>query len=171
MGRLTQARNDVAALYEERAEEFLRYAMALAREEELARDALQESFMRYFIALRGGYDIAAPRAWIYRVMRNYLLDRIKEERCRRDERRLRRTLSRGPHRDIEGECFRREILRLTRTALTAREYDCFRLRTEGMRYEEIAARLHLSSGTVGTLVHRAMRKLRGVMTLEQRTRE
>src|SRR5581483_5362484 len=71
------AQREVSALYEERAEEFLHYAIALGRDQELARDALQEAFMRYFVALCSGTQIAAPRAWIYRVLHNYLLDRIK----------------------------------------------------------------------------------------------
>lgn len=157
-----QAQREVGALYEERAEEFLHYAMALAHDEELARDAVQESFMRYFVALCGGDKIVAPRAWIYRVMHNYLLDRIKEANCHH-EYHVRQRLSYGPNQDIEGECFRHEFLRLIRTALTAREYDCFRLRTQGMRYEEIAATLNLASGTVGSMVHRAMRKLRKIV--------
>lgn len=43
-----RARQEVAALYTSRAGEFLNYALALGRNEELARDALQEAFLRYF---------------------------------------------------------------------------------------------------------------------------
>ncbi len=161
-----RAQREVSALYEERGEEFLHYAIALGRDEELAQDALQESFMRYFVALCRGDEIAAPRAWLYRVLHNYLLDRIKEARLR-DRCHIRPRLFYGPARDVESECFRSEFLRLLRTALTPREYDCFRLRSEGMRYEEIAATLELTSGTVGTVVHRAVRKLRKIMIPER----
>jgi RNA polymerase sigma-70 factor, ECF subfamily len=152
------ARLEVNALYEERGEEFLHYAITLGRDEELARDALQESFMRYFAARCRGEAITAARAWIYRVMHNYLLDRMKEERCRHEY--SRQPLAWAQDQDIEGECFRREFFHLIRGALTPREYDCFRLRTEGMRYQDIAATLDLTSGAVGTMVHRAVRKLR-----------
>lgn len=161
-----RARRQVAVLYEERGPEFLQYGLALGRDEELARDALQEAFMRYFVALCGGEEIVAARAWIYRVMHNYLVDRMKEARSRSEHHREQKLLRRQEQ-DIEGDCFRREFRRLIRDALTAREYDCFRLRTEGMRYEEIAAALHLSSGTVGTLVYRAIRKLRNVVSRER----
>lgn len=161
-----RAQRDVAALYEERGEEFLHYALVLGRDEELARDALQEAFMRYFVALFEGNKIVAPRAWIYRVMHNYLLDRIKEGR-RLKEHRLIEKLSYAQDQDIEGECFRQEFLRLIRTALTAREYDCLRLRAGGMRYQEIAATLDLKCGTVGTLISRALRKLRNITTLKR----
>jgi len=157
-----RAQLEVSALYEQYGREFLHYAIALGRDEELARDALQESFMRYFVARCSNDEIAAPRAWIYRVMHNYLLDRLKEERCHCAYRAHRRMTSQQDQ-DIEGECFRHEFLHLIRKALTPKEYACFRLRTEGMRYEEIAATLELSSGTVGTMVHRAVGKLRKLM--------
>lgn len=151
----------VAALYAERGAELFHYALALGRNEELAKDALQEAFMRYFVALCQGEQIAAPRAWIYRVLRNYLLDRLKHMRAH-EERGLARAL---PYQqDIEGECLQHEILRLARAALTAREFDCLRLRTEGMRYAEIAARLSLTSGSVGTLVSRALHKIRVILS-------
>jgi RNA polymerase sigma-70 factor, ECF subfamily len=160
------ARRHVGALYEKYGEEFLHYALALAHDEELARDGLQESFMRYFAALCRGEEIAVPRAWIYRVLHNYLLDRLKEARSR-SECHLRAPWSDSRHQDIEGQCFRGEFLRLIRSVLTAREYDCVRLRTQGLRYEEIAATMDLSSGTVGTMMHRAIRKLRSVMVPER----
>ncbi len=160
------AQREVAALYEERAEEFLHYALGFGRNEELAQDALQEAFMRYFVALCEGAKIAAPRAWIYRVIHNFLLDRMKEIR-RHKEHRLRETVSYQQEHDIEAACFRNEFLRTIRAALTAREYECFRLRTAGMRYQEIAASLNLTPGTVGTLVYRSMRKLRNILTLKR----
>jgi RNA polymerase sigma-70 factor (ECF subfamily) len=150
-----------AALYEERAEELLHFALLLARDEELAKDALQEAFMRYFVALSEGKEIASPRAWIYRVMHNYLLDRMKEAR-HRGRREMRERRSRHDQ-DIERECFRQQLARLFRSALTAREYDCLHLRAEGLRYEEIASRLDLASGTVGTLICRAVRKIRDIL--------
>ena len=160
------AQLEVAALYEERAEELLHYARNFGRNEGLAQDALQEAFMRYFAALCEGDEITSPRAWIYRVMHNYLLDRMKEIR-RRNEHRLNERFPYEQEQDIEAACFRGEFRRAIRGALTAREYDCFRLRSEGMRYEEIAATLHLTSGTVGTLVYRAVKKLRDIFTVKR----
>jgi RNA polymerase sigma-70 factor, ECF subfamily len=159
--REVRAQCEVSTLYQERGEEFLHYALSLGRDDELARDALQEVFMRFFVALCEGEVIASPRAWIYCVMHNYLLDRINE--THQHEARLREVLRGQESHDIERECLRKEFLRLVPATLTAREFDCFRLRAEGMRYREIAASLHLSSGAVGTLVHRAIRKLRTLM--------
>lgn len=124
----------------------------------MAKDALQEAFMRYFVALSEGKEIASPRAWLYRVLHNYLLDRMKEIRMAR--RGVPGESYSRHDRDIERDCFRREIMRLVRTVLTAGEYKCLLLRNEGLQYTEIAAHLNLSSGTVGALLSRALGKLR-----------
>ncbi len=155
-------RDAVSALYEERGEEFFHYAVGLGRDEELARDAVQEAFMRYFVALYKGNQIASPRAWVYRVMHNYLIDRMKERR-NRGERPLRDLPDWAQTVRVESERLHKDLFRQVRSALTKREYDCFRLRQEGFRYEEIAAQLHLTSGTVGALLCRAMRKLRTIL--------
>jgi len=156
-----EAHRRVAALYAESAAELLTYALSLGRNQELARDAIQEGFLRYFIALCEGAEISSPRAWIYRVMHNYVLDRLKEPRCDHDG-----DLRGEPARehDPEDACFRGEVRRLARHALTPREYDCIRLRTEGLRYEEIASALELSCGTVGALISRAVHKLRETLS-------
>ena len=117
--------------------------------------------MRYFIALSEGREIASPRAWIYRVLHNYLLDTMKETRYAHAPQAEEAVCLRNDQ-EIEHECFRREVMRLVRTALTPGEYKCLHLRTEGLRYEEIAARLNLTSGTVGALLSRALGKLRRV---------
>jgi RNA polymerase sigma-70 factor (ECF subfamily) len=158
------AEQEVTALYWERANEFLAYAIRFGRDEDLAKDALQEAFLRYFVSLCEGQRIESPRAWIYRVMHNYLLDR-KKQSCARNECGLSRTLAYAP--EIENACLRQELEHLVRETLSRREYECFRLRTEGMRYREIAARTHLSSGTVGTLISRALRKIKRILDPEE----
>jgi len=158
--RVERAQRRVSELYAESAAEFFSYALAMIRNEELARDALQEGFIRYFVALCNDEKIAVPRAWIYRVMRNYLLDRMKESRSRQD-RSLEQVRSCSDRmQDVEGNYFRSEVLALVENTLTTRELQCFRLRSEGLHYDEIASTLKLRSGTVGALISRAVRKLR-----------
>ena len=157
---VVQAQREVSELYAQSAAEFFSYALATIRNDESARDALQEAFIRYFVALCNGEKVAVPRAWIYRVMRNYLLDRMKESRSRQ-ERSLEQIRSCSDRsQDVEGNYFRSEVLALVENTLTARELQCFRLRSEGLPYDEIASTLKLRSGTVGALIFRAVRKLR-----------
>jgi len=164
---LEWARREVTSLYLERAAEFRNYAISRVHDEEAALDALQEAFMRYFAALCGGTRIHSPRAWVYRVMHNYLSDRQKEYRTRNVT-----SIEQVPTRfrrkeDLERQCFQHELLGLVRKTLTAREYACFRLRSDGLRYEEIAATLQVRSGTVGALMSRAVRKMRVVLGLAE----
>ena len=155
--RAREAQSHTAALYTQRGGEFLSYAVSVARDEELARDALQEVFMRYFVALCDGEEIRSPRAWIYKVLHNYLMDRMKDPHGRGEPSFI---ITMAGTQDIEAECLRGEVMALVRTSLTPREYACIRLRTEGLGYEEIATELRVKSGTVAAMISRAMHKLR-----------
>jgi len=157
------AQSQVTALYHERGAEFLAYAMRLSRDEDLARDALQEGFLRYFIACSADERIESPRAWMYRVMHNYLIDRMKQVEAHK-ECELPQSLAYTSA--LEDRCFEQQVLARLESALSRREWECFRLRTEGMRYEEIAARTNLASGTVGALINRALRKIRRLVDPE-----
>jgi RNA polymerase sigma factor (sigma-70 family) len=157
------AQREVSELYSESAAEFLNYALATIHDEELARDAMQEGFIRYFVARCNGEQVAIPRAWIYRVIRNYLLDRMKEARGRVEQRLEEARACPDRKQDIEGNYFRSEVLALVETTLTPRELQCFRLRSEGLHYDEIASALKLRSGTVGALISRAVRKIRAAI--------
>ena len=161
---VNRAQREVSALYAESAAEFLNYALATIRDEDLARDALQEGFIRYFVALCNGEQVAVPRAWIYRVIRNYLLDRLKESRTRQERSLEQARTCSDRKQDIEGNYFRGEVLALVEATLTARELQCFRLRSEGLHYDEIASALKLRSGTVGALISRAVRKVRSAIS-------
>jgi RNA polymerase sigma factor (sigma-70 family) len=164
---LEWARREVTSLYLERAAEFRNYAISLVHDEELALDALQEAFMRYFAALCDGARIHAPRAWVYRVMHNYLSDRQKEYRVRNETSIDYISTRLCQKENPERKCLHRELWGLVRNTLTAREYACFRLRSDGLRYDEIAATLRVRSGTVGALLSRAVRKMRVVLGLAE----
>ena len=161
---MEEIEQEVTNLFEDRGQEFFRYAFGFGRNEELAKDTVQEAFLRYFVARCKGEKIDSPRAWIYRVIHNYLLDRMKQADIRQEES-LRGSLSYESK--IERLCLVGEILRVMRESLSLREYECLRLRTDGLRYEEIGARMRLTSGTVGTLVSRSMRKIRRLVKAEQ----
>lgn len=156
---LCAVQREVTGLYQERAAEFYRYALSLAHDEELAKDALQESFMRYFVARSTGERIESPRAWVYRVLRNYLLDRMREASLH--ERRVKEMPPAVERfQDLDRLCHANQILCAMKEKLTAREFDCMRLRTEGHQYDEIARACGLTTGSVSTLLSRGLRKIR-----------
>ncbi len=150
---------EIADLYETEAAGILRYAGVVANNKETAHDALQEAFFRFFLCRTAGQQIRSPKAWLFRVARNYVLD--QKRAGARHEVGIESLLNvPGP---AQGEAASRvsEILQgLLQIGLSPREIECVRLRTEDLRYEEIASVLGLQAGTVGALLTRAHGKIR-----------
>ena len=140
---------EVAGLYAEHAVRLLRYAETITRNRDTSRDAVQEVFLRYFAERRYGNRVENPRAWLYRVLHNHLLDRL-------DRAAMKYEVSAEGADEVLDECVDVETrLEQTQTAreiasrLTRRELDCLRLRVEGLSYQEIAQVLGIRPGTVG----------------------
>lgn len=151
---------EVAELYEREAGGILRYAGALAQNAETAHDALQEAFFRFFLCRSAGQQIRSPKGWLFRVARNYVLD--QKRAGPRSEVGIESLANvAGPPHPSESDSQVSDLLQeLPRIGLSAREIECVRLRTEDLRYEEIAGVLGLQSGTVGALLTRAHMKIR-----------
>ena len=153
---------EVEKLYEEYANRLLRYAVSIARDHDAGRDAVQEVFLRYFAERRYGVVIENPRAWLYRVLHNHLLDRL-------DRAAMKFEVPAEAAGEVLDACFDAEtMLEQAQTAqeiasrLSPRELDCLRLRVDGFSYQEIAQLLGVRPGTVGALLPRAYAKLREV---------
>jgi RNA polymerase sigma factor (sigma-70 family) len=149
------------AAYEKYSEELFSYAVALMHSDDNALDARQEVFLRYFIELSCGRRVEFPRAWLYRVLRNYLLDRmgvasVKHERFWKNIEEVPEPSS-DPEQMIEQAQTAKEIAAM----LTDREMDCLRLRSEHFSYDEIADILGVRQGTVSALLTRVHKKLTG----------
>jgi RNA polymerase sigma-70 factor (ECF subfamily) len=162
----SQLEDEVARLYAATFEGLFRYAMAMVREKELAEDAIQECFLRYFIARQEEQAILNARAWLYRVLRNQLLD-FRKRASLKDV-----SLDAAVHypdwgQSPEAELRRAEMSKGFLALLTARELECFNLRIEGLRYQEIAAVLRIRSGTVGVMLARALKKIQKAMDRER----
>lgn len=151
---------EVVRLYNELSEGLFRYAFVLVANREAAQDALQEVFLRYFVARNTNCVIERPRAWLFQVLRNHLLDELRASAKRKevDIDQLRNC----PDKRQDPESYYRLALmvRCVRELLTPRELECFRLRADGLRYDEIAEVLDVRPGTVGALLARAQKKLR-----------
>jgi RNA polymerase sigma-70 factor (ECF subfamily) len=126
----------------------------------MGRDAVQEVFLRYFAERRYGNCVENPRAWLYRVLHNHLLDRLNRAAVKCE-------VSADAAHGVPDRCVDAEMqLEQTQTAkeiasrLTPRELDCLRLRVEGFSYHEIAQVLGVRPGTVGALLPRVYSKLR-----------
>jgi len=150
---------EVAELYGAHAASLYRYAGLVSGSPEIARDALQEAFLRYLRVRSRGRQIRRREAWLFRVIRNCALDLVLEARSRAEvtlDQAARERDARDPERVYGGV----ELARLLAGRLTPRERACVLLRSQGLRYNEIAARLRVRPGTVGALIARAAQRLR-----------
>ena len=151
---------EVAQAYEEHATGLFRYAVVVTRSHEGAQDAVQEVFLRYFVARSQGQRIQSPKAWLFRVLRNYLLDSLKSAAVKREisMEGIRQVVDHMQ--DPELSYHHRELARRVSGLLAPRELECLRLRNEGFGYEEIAGILSVTSGTVAALLSRGQKKIR-----------
>lgn len=159
------AREETLRVYGDFADALRGYARRLTVDAALAQDAVQETFLRYFLALMQGETIRNPSAWLHRVAHNYICETVRSSVVRACV-----ALDDAPPDALRAASaidlaeWEEALERL----LAPRESQCLRLRTEGLDYTEIAARMAIRPGTVGALLHRAARKLR--LGLEARWR-
>jgi RNA polymerase sigma-70 factor (ECF subfamily) len=153
---------EVAALYASHAPSLLRYASTLVGDSNGGQDAIQEIFLRYFVARTEGRQFDNPKAWLFRVLRNHVLDALKSSSAK-NEIAIEGIDNSSDRNDPELHYHRAEMVRVISNLLAPREFECVRLRAEGLRYEEIAEILDLRLGTVGATLARAHKKVRRVM--------
>jgi RNA polymerase sigma-70 factor (ECF subfamily) len=137
-----------------------RYAATLVRDHSLIQDGIQEVFLRYFIARVDGQQMNNPRAWLFRVLRNYLLDcnrktAVTAAICLKEA-----THVADSRQDVETGYQHAESCSRALTLLSPREQECMRLRLEGFSYSEIAHILRIQPGTVASLISRSLKRLR-----------
>lgn len=151
---------EIIELLRSQAAALSRYAATVTRDRAVIQDGIQEAFLRYFIVRVGGQRVENPRAWLFRVLRNYILD------CKRKENSLPAVNleSAGQvmdlRQDLERGYQQNESMQRAFSALSPREQECIQLRLEGFGYEEIADILKIRSGTVAALLARGMKKIR-----------
>jgi len=134
--------------------------MAMTRDRSIAQDGIQEVFMRYFLIRAAGQQIENVRAWLFRVLRNYLVDCRRKGNLSLSVDLEYATQVVDLRQDIEAAYQQNECFRKALGELTPRERECIQLRLEGFGYEEIAQMLEIRPGTVSALLARALRKLR-----------
>jgi len=155
--------SEAVRLYRANSAGLFRYALTMTRDRQLAEDAIQESFLRYFLACQEGRIILHAKAWLYQVLRNLVLDDRKRpgfRACIGLEAALGRA---DASQDPEASLQRDELSDSLHRALSPREMECLQLRVEGLAYEEIARVLGIQPGTVGALLARALKKTQRVL--------
>lgn len=156
---LERLKREIAGLYEEHGPALLRYARAVSKSADLARDAVQEAFLRYQAQRALGSVISSPRPWLFKVVFNVIMDTTGERNVPLDEISAAQDPAFGPHEHAEARALENRFAQL----LSPRELAAVRLRSEGLSYDEIAYALGLRIGTVGAMLSRAVLKIKRYM--------
>ncbi len=139
----------------------IRFAKALRKRQDLAEDAVQETFMRLLRAApkSGSFETLGP--WLFRVCRNLCYDAMKSESRLSDREAKVAELPPPPTPELIAEGA--EIGALVAQELDLlpeKEREALRLKLQaGLPYGEIAEVMGIAKGTVGWLVHQAMERL------------
>jgi len=149
-------------------EPLVRYARGFLGSADAAEDAAQEAFVRLWKHRNDWSANESLRAYLYRILRNHLLNerRAQRVRARWRERMLRRR-PRGPATPIENAEYG-ELNAAVRAALdelSPRRREVFTLaRFHGLSYREIAETLDVSPQTVANQMSATLTTLRERLT-------
>jgi RNA polymerase sigma-70 factor (ECF subfamily) len=156
-------------LYDREQTPLKRYVAMLGIDPETARDIVQESFLKLHEHLLAGGDKSNLRAWLYRVVHNNARNRQASFGARNTGRLEDLTpaaspLAKDPTAEEELlEKERDERLRQAMGKLSEAQRSCLVLRTQGLKYREIAEALDLSISTVGENIQRGLERLRDII--------
>jgi RNA polymerase sigma factor (sigma-70 family) len=157
-------------LFEDHHASLFRYLTRLAGDADLAADAAQEAFVR-LIESDGRAASTAPRAWLFTVGTRLVLEggRTRSRRARLlDGAPDRAPMGDAPmdaHALVERE-ERRRIVSGALAALSDKERTALLMQQEGFTHREIADAVGTTTGSVGTLLARALDKLAQALPLD-----
>lgn len=152
---------DPEALFREHHLALYRYLVRLTGDEATAKDAVQHTFLR--LMERPPVD-ENPSAWLYTVATNAVRDWARREQRRgalleeRKERVPGPYPEPGPERRLERRAARERVRRAL-SSLSRRDRAVLLLRAEGFRHREIAEAVGTTTGSVGTMIARALDRL------------
>jgi RNA polymerase sigma-70 factor (ECF subfamily) len=155
----------VHALFDQLHIPVFRYVMRKTRDAARAEDITQETFLRLFRHLKEERSLDNPKAWLFTVANNLVIDASRGDTHIQDldEATWNRLEAAGlAGADPEKLTVQRERLERLRSAvlsLTALQRECLHLRAEGLRYREIAELMGISISTVTDAVRRATLRL------------
>jgi len=155
-----QIETEVAELFQRHSSALGRYAGSLTRDATVAQDAIQEAFLRYFKTRSSGQSIENPRAWLFLVLRNYVLNCNRKNNFMQPVELDVASNIADIKQDVEAAYELSQSFRQAISALSRHERECVQLRIEGFGYDEIARILCVRSSTVSATLTRSLNKLR-----------
>jgi RNA polymerase sigma-70 factor (ECF subfamily) len=160
-GKLQQ---EVLDLFEQSRAGLLHYLRCIGVQDYDAEEVVQEVFLALFHHLRRGRDQHNLRGWVFRVAHNIGLKqlyRARRNESPEDESFLHRQVHPGlnPEQQLSAQQRQQTLLAAFR-ALPELDRRCLHLRSEGLRYREIAEVVGISLGSVAQSLARSLERLR-----------
>ena len=136
-----------------------------ARNESLARDVVQETFLKVWINRQKLVPKLAFYAYLSKLSKNLVLDHYKREEVRTRHKDhvafLEERPNRDPEQDLQHDAFQKKIRDVVDTKLPEKCRVIFLLsRVEGLSNQEIADTLSVTKKTVENQLYRALKILR-----------
>lgn len=159
---------DAARLFTEHHDALFRYVVRLTGDSDLAQDAVQETFTRLITSPPRNEN---PRAWLYTVATNIVRAAANMESRHRDL--LAENVNRAPlpvqPAEPDADAVRNDEAERVRAALNAlpeRERTILLMREEGFTHREIAEAVGTTTGSIGTMIARALDRLATMLPLD-----
>jgi len=152
---------DFDALYRDARDDVFAYAATLLRDRAAAEDVTASSFERAY-KKRSRYDArrGSPRAWLFGIVRNAALDELRSRKRAAAAEMPQPKPEPGPAEAAELAAQRDAVMQAL-GKLPARDRELIALKYHAeLSNAEIASVLGVSASNAGTLLHRAMTKLR-----------
>jgi RNA polymerase sigma-70 factor (ECF subfamily) len=161
----TSLRRMVLEYYDREHIAIRRYLSFLGVDIETGQEIVQESFLKLHEHLLRGGDRSNLRAWLYKVAHNLARNTQTAFRASKTDPLPDATVSevRANGMSAEEALLAEERTRRVREAmaqLSPVQKECLILRTQGLKYREIADVMNLSTSTVGESIQRGLEKLK-----------
>jgi len=156
----TRLEQEVIALFDQFRDPLLRYLVTFGLTIADGEELVQEVFLALFQHLERGRPRENLHAWLFRVAHNLALKR--RYRVRRDEDMVREDMAVDPGPSPEDRLLNvelRERLLAVFDALPEQDRRALALRSEGLRYREIAQVLDISLGSVAASLARSLARM------------
>jgi RNA polymerase sigma-70 factor (ECF subfamily) len=154
------------SLYEASADALLRHCYFKTHDRDLAKDLVQESYLRTWRAIASGQEIPNPPAFLYRTANNLIIDHYRRKKALSLDQ-----LSESGYDPLgtgKAEVEAPAEVREARAAIARLEEpyrETMQLRYEdGFEVREIASMLGESENTISVRIHRALVRLRDTLT-------
>ncbi len=163
------AHDIVLAHYDRESVPLRRYLVFLGMDPDSARETVQETFLKLHEHLLADGDRTNLRAWLYRVAHNLARNAQSAFRSSKTDLLADITSAGEPasgNESAEEELLAKERLVLLHQAigqLSAMQRQCLVLRSQGLKYREIAEVLNLSVSSVAENVQRGLGRLKEML--------